>query len=59
MYRVEIDNGVEESNVLLVNANNELCGIFNLVKDMSKDDIYYLVAEKNLNEKPQTGKFLF
>ena len=62
MYRVEIDNGVEESNVLLVNANNELCGIFNLVKDMSKDDIYYLVAEKNLKIEKTTNRnysFLF
>ncbi|TYQ16928.1 UNVERIFIED_CONTAM: hypothetical protein Cloal_3509 [Acetivibrio alkalicellulosi] len=48
MYRVEIDNDIQESNVLLVNGNDDLCGIFNLVKDMSKDDAYYLVAEKNL-----------
>lgn len=61
MYKVEVySNSVEESNVLLVNAENELCGIFNLVKDPSKDNVYYLVAEKNLRvEKTGNRSYSF
>ncbi len=49
LYKVIIENNIiGESNVLLVNGNNELCGIFNLVKDEEKDNLYYLTIEKNI-----------
>ncbi|NLM98075.1 MAG: molecular chaperone [Halanaerobiaceae bacterium] len=44
-YKVIIENDLEESNVLLVNGENYLCGIFNLNKD--QDDTYYLYANKD------------
>ncbi|MCX7746235.1 MAG: molecular chaperone [Clostridia bacterium] len=61
MYKVEVENDlVEESNVLLVNENNHLCGIFNLVKDVSSIDLYYLVTEKNLRiEKSGNRNYSF
>ena len=60
MYKVEIENEVVESNVLLVNESNNLCGIFNLLKDKSKDNSYFLVAEKNLKiEKSNNRNYSF
>ena len=47
MYKVEVYNDIEDSNVLLVNENNSLCGIFNLIKDVNKENSYYLVSERN------------
>jgi hypothetical protein len=47
MYEMVIENEVKESNVLLVNGGNYLCGIFNLKKDNYKDNTYYLSANKN------------
>ena len=47
MYKVIVENAVEESNVILVNENHELCGILNLVKDPSLNRTYYLVADKD------------
>jgi hypothetical protein len=46
MYKVIIENEIEESNVLLVNGRNYLCGIFNLKKDKNSTNKYYLVANK-------------
>ena len=44
-YKVEIEkNIIRESNVFLVNEDNSLCGIFNLVKDLTQPKLYYLVA---------------
>ncbi|HEX9059364.1 MAG TPA: molecular chaperone [Clostridia bacterium] len=48
MYKVEADSVVEESNVLLVNEDNALCGIFNLIKDPSAKDAFYLEICNNL-----------
>ena len=45
-YKVICDNEVGESNVLLVNGNNELCGIMNLRKYRHEDNKYYLEAHK-------------
>lgn len=42
-YRIESDlPWIGQSNVLLVNANGELCGILNLVKDETEPGVYYL-----------------
>ncbi|TDX58976.1 molecular chaperone [Orenia marismortui] len=46
MYKVIAENEIEESNALLVNGRNYLCGIFNLKKDKNNDNEYYLVANK-------------
>ncbi|MEJ6949907.1 molecular chaperone [Natronospora cellulosivora (SeqCode)] len=47
-YKVYIKNNIKESNVLLINGNNYLCGIFNLKKDNEKDEgLYYLYANKD------------
>ncbi|NLD47640.1 MAG: molecular chaperone [Clostridiaceae bacterium] len=60
MYRVEIQNDIDESNVLLVNENNGLCGIFNIVRDISKVGMYYLVAHKNIKiEKTNNRNYSF
>ena len=60
MYKVETDSEIEESNVLLVNENNSLCGIFNLIKDINKANTYYLVSEKNLRiEKSNNRNYNF
>ena len=57
IYKVTIEgNAVEEGNVLLVNENNELCGIFNLVQDEVKSDLYYLVLEKNSKIDKSTNR---
>ncbi len=60
MYKVETDSEIEDSNVLLVNENNSLCGIFNLIKDINKANTYYLVSEKNLRiEKSNNRNYNF
>ncbi len=60
MYKVEMDSDIQDSNVLLVNENNSLCGIFNLIKDANKENSYYLVSEKNLRiEKSNNRNYSF
>ncbi|MDP4180488.1 MAG: molecular chaperone [Bacillota bacterium] len=60
MYKIEVENEIEESNVLLVNENNNLCGIFNLLKDSTRDDTYFLVVENNLKiEKINSRNYSF
>lgn len=46
-YKVSADIHLDESNVLLVNDENELCGIFNLVREAGQTDLFYLVAAKD------------
>lgn len=46
LYKVTTTKDIEESNVLLINESNELCGILNLVKEASEERRYYLVAAK-------------
>lgn len=49
MYKVTIhENILDQSNVLLVNESNELCGIFNLLKDEINNNTFYLTIEKNI-----------
>lgn len=45
-YKVIVENDIEESNVLLINGENYLCGIFNLKKDSEGKNVYYLSANK-------------
>lgn len=60
MYMVEAGKNIGESNVLLVNENNSLCGIFNLVRHESRNNRYYLVTEKNLKiEKSNNRNYSF
>lgn len=51
MYKVIVGQGseLEESNVLLINGKNYLCGILNLIKDNNslKGDEYYLSANNH------------
>ncbi|HEY8464241.1 MAG TPA: molecular chaperone [Bacillota bacterium] len=52
MYKVSVETEIGESNVLLLNDQKVLCGIFNLVRAEHADEanLYYLVAEAhNLN----------
>jgi hypothetical protein len=52
MYKVIANNEIGESNVLLLNDQNQLCGIFNLIRDQNDREnanLYFLVAQmKNL-----------
>ena len=45
-YKIVIPEYVNSSNVFLVNANNYLCGILSLEKDLDSMDEYYLVSKK-------------
>lgn len=55
-YIVETDGLLEESNVLLVNDQLELCGIFNLEKDDYKSNIFYLTAEEELGFRETSNR---
>lgn len=48
-YQVEAGPDITESNVLLVNDHNELCGILNLVKDQQQPGVFWLSAEDQLD----------
>lgn len=49
MYKVVAEKEIEESNVLLVDGKNSLCGIFTIEKDNEAPNSYYLCAQsKNL-----------
>ena len=45
-YKIVIPEYINSSNVFLVNANNYLCGILSLEKDLDSMDEYYLVSKK-------------
>ncbi len=56
-YKVNVENNViGESNILLVNENNELCGIFNLIKDEIEENLYYLTVEKSLKIRKSSNR---
>jgi hypothetical protein len=47
MYKVIANNEIGESNALLLNDQNQLCGIFNLVRDqncLENEKLFFLVA---------------
>lgn len=56
-YKVTSDIRLDETNVLLVNDQNELYGIFNLVRDENQNELFYLVAAKhNIQVRPSTNR---
>ncbi|MGM0368834.1 MAG: molecular chaperone [Bacillota bacterium] len=63
MYEVIADGLLTESNVLLVNDEDYLCGIFNLKQHTNKENKYYLTAKsENLQlegVKNKSYSFLF
>ncbi|TVX94543.1 molecular chaperone [Paenibacillus agilis] len=61
-YRVEAGSGIVESNVLLVNEHQELCGILNLVRADSQTGQFYFTREAELELRQtvnQQYSFLF
>lgn len=45
-YKIEIPENVSSANVFLINANNYLCGIFQLEKDLNSRNKYFLISKK-------------
>ena len=60
-YKIIIPDKIGNANVFLVNANNYVCGIFNLEKDLEKNDEYYLMCKTEFLrvEKLRNNKFSF
>ena len=55
-YLVETGGRLVESNVLLVNEQQELCGILNLVKDNQHHNRYYLAADQDIGIRETNNK---
>lgn len=56
-YRVNIKNNLDESNVILVDDNFEVCTIFNLVRVREgQEEKYYLVKDKGIFTKETESK---
>ncbi|UHA76123.1 molecular chaperone [Paenibacillus sp. 481] len=55
-YRVEISSGITESNVLLVNEHDELCGILNVIEDGRKAGSFYLATEHEIELRKTANK---
>ena len=45
-YKIVLPDHISHANAFLINANNYLCGIFQLEKDLSSKDAYYLTSKK-------------
>jgi len=60
-YKIEIPENVSSANVFLINANNYLCGIFQLEKDLKSRNKYFLISRKKFFrvEKLRNNKFSF
>ncbi|OXM85382.1 hypothetical protein [Paenibacillus rigui] len=61
-YRVELPGIFTESNVLVINDLQELCGIMHVVKDGSQQGAYYLAASRDIPFRRTANKnysFLF
>ena len=60
-YKIEISENVSSANVFLVNANNYLCGIFQLEKDLKNKNQYFLISKKEFFrvETLRNNKFSF
>ncbi len=43
-YKIILPDGISNGNVFLINANNYLCGIFQLEKDLESRNTYYLIS---------------
>ncbi len=60
-YKIEIPENVSSANVFLINANNYLCGIFQLEKDLKSRNKYFLISKKEFFrvETLRNNKFSF
>ena len=60
-YKIEIPENVSSANVFLINANNYLCGIFELEKDLNSRNKYFLISKKEFFrvETLRNNKFSF
>ena len=60
-YKIEIPENVSSANVFLINANNYLCGIFHLEKDLKSRNKYFLISKKEFFrvETLRNNKFSF
>ena len=60
-YKIEIPENVSSANVFLINANNYLCGIFQLEKDLNSRNKYFLISKKEFFrvETLRNNKFSF
>ncbi|NEW09798.1 molecular chaperone [Paenibacillus sp. SYP-B3998] len=47
-YRIEVPSTFTESNVLIVNDHQELCGIAYLIRDAAESGVYYLGVSKEI-----------
>ena len=45
-HKIILPEHISSANAFLVNANNYLCGIFQLEKDLYSKDSYYIVSDK-------------
>jgi len=61
MYRVIVENEIEESNVIMINEEYQVCGIFNLMRELSQNNLFYLRAdhENILIEKRNSKNYYF
>ena len=60
-YKIEIPENVSSANLFLINANNYLCGIFQLEKDLKSRNKYFLISKKEFFrvETLRNNKFSF
>ncbi len=45
-YKIELPDNISKANAFLINANNYLCGIFQLEKDLDSKNKFYLISKK-------------
>ena len=55
-YKIEIPENVSSANLFLINANNYLCGIFHLEKDLKSRNKYFLISKKEFS-KDENNEF--
>lgn len=63
MYKVIAPEDFQDTNVLLVKGNNELCGIFSIENDTFNENSFYLCADSeniiDLDVKAKNYSFIF
>jgi hypothetical protein len=61
-YRIELPGTLVESNVLIVNDHQELCGIMHVIREGTQPNVYCLAVSKEMPFRRTTNKnysFLF
>lgn len=60
-YQVVVENEIEVSNVIMINEEYQVCGIFNLMRDNTQPNLFYLSAyQRNiLLEKRDSKNYYF